>query len=125
MKSGVDFINILKNDDDDDEEDNQEEMHSNDESTNKTLIRRISSHASNASSTASLNKEREKKQSECEEERGLLKELEASSEGKVEGSLMMHYVKYAKRPFSSIILIVTILLTQILVSSADVWVSYW
>lgn len=59
------------------------------------------------------------------EETGLVKELESSSKEKVEGSLLWNYIKYAKQPCTLTFLAAGILLTQILESSADVWVSYW
>lgn len=59
------------------------------------------------------------------EESGLLKELESSSEGKVKGSLLWSYFKYTNQPCVLIFLVASVLVTQLLASGADVWVSYW
>lgn len=64
-------------------------------------------------------------QNKSSEETGLVKELESSSKGKVKGSMLWNYFKYAKQPCTLTFLAAGILLTQILESSADVWVSYW
>lgn len=79
-------------------------------------------------STASLNSEKsqsKENQTNPEEEKELLKELEASSKGKVKGSLFVNYFKSAKRPCTMIFLLASFLLTQILASVADIWISYW
>lgn len=60
-----------------------------------------------------------------EEGEELLKELEASSKGKVRGSVYLHYLKSAKRPWTLAVLFVSVLLSQALASVADVWVAYW
>lgn len=64
-------------------------------------------------------------QNKSSEETGLVKELESSSKEKVKGSLLWNYFKYANQPCTLTFLAAGILLTQILESSADVWVSYW
>lgn len=53
------------------------------------------------------------------------KELEASSKGIVNGSLLFNYFKAANRPFSLVFLFIAFPLTQILLSMIDVWVGYW
>lgn len=58
-------------------------------------------------------------------ESGLLRELEASSQGKIKESLLLNYFKYANQPCTLVFLVAVILLTNILAGSADVWVSYW
>lgn len=58
-------------------------------------------------------------------ESGLLRELEASSKGKIKESLLLNYFKYANQPCTLVFLVAVILLTNILAGSADVWVSYW
>lgn len=62
---------------------------------------------------------------QSEEEKELLKELEASSKGKVRGSLVINYLKSSKKPWTLVFLVTSFLLAQILASAADVWVSYW
>lgn len=59
------------------------------------------------------------------EEQGLVKELEASSKGKVQGSLFLNYFKTANGPLTVIFLVITFLSTQILASFADIWFAYW
>lgn len=59
------------------------------------------------------------------EENVLLKELEASSKGKVKGSLSLNYLKSANRPFTLVFIVAAFLLAQTLASLADIWVSYW
>lgn len=55
----------------------------------------------------------------------ILKELEASSRGKISGSMLFNYLRAAKRPCTLTFLVVSFLLTQILCSVADIWISYW
>lgn len=62
---------------------------------------------------------------DSDEDNQLLKKLEASSKGTVKKSLVWSYLKSAKHPFTLFCLIVSILLTQILVSTADIWMSHW
>lgn len=81
-----------------------------------------------ANSRTSLNSEKSlynETYSDPEEEKELLRELEASSKGKVKGSVYLHYFKSAKRPLILAILFVSVLLSQALASMADVWVAYW
>lgn len=60
-----------------------------------------------------------------DEQNALLKQLEASSKGKVKGSLILNYLKSAKRPLTLTFVVVTFVLAQTLASLADIWVSYW
>lgn len=53
------------------------------------------------------------------------KELEASSKGTVNGSLLFNYFKATNRPFALVFLLIAFPLTQILLSLADIWVGYW
>lgn len=59
------------------------------------------------------------------EQKSLLKELEASSKGRVEGSLIVNYLKSAQKPYTLLFLIVTFLLSQSLASFADISISIW
>lgn len=54
-----------------------------------------------------------------------LKQLEASSKGKIKGSLLVNYFKYAQKPFTLAFLVFSFLFAQILASVSDIWVSYW
>lgn len=59
------------------------------------------------------------------EDEGKLLSRESEAKGKIEGSLLLHYLKSSNRPFSLVFLIASFLLVQILASAADIWVSYW
>lgn len=79
-------------------------------------------------SKMSLNSEKsqsEENQNHLDEENMPLKEFEASSKGKVKGSLLANYVKSAKRPCTLVFLLVSFISAQLLASVADIWVSYW
>lgn len=64
-------------------------------------------------------------QNKIVEEDELLKKLEASSRGKIKGSLIVNYLKSSNRPCTLVFLVISFLLSQILASAADIWVSYW
>lgn len=121
LKSGVDIASILNK--------NEEENHVEDDGGIKMTKKSSSSALGKMmNSTASLNSEKsqsKENQTNPEEEKELLKELEASSKGKVKGSLFVNYFKSAKRPCTMIFLLASFLLTQILASVADIWISYW
>lgn len=87
----------------------------------------ISSKQSMGSSVSvrSVKGETEASEKTQHEESELLQQLEASSKGKIKGSLLAHYLKSANRPFMLCFLIIAFLLSQILASSADIFVSYW
>ncbi|XP_031631875.1 multidrug resistance-associated protein 4-like isoform X2 [Contarinia nasturtii] len=53
------------------------------------------------------------------------KELEASSKGKIKGSLILNYIKSSKVPCALALLCTLFLITQAIASTADIWVSYW
>lgn len=79
-------------------------------------------------SAISLNDEKnvsKEKENDLEEEEMLHKELEASSKGKIEGSLYLNYFKSANRPITLVFLVVTFLTSQVLASFVDIWVAYW
>lgn len=69
--------------------------------------------------------QREENPKQPDEEKELLKELEASSEGKIKGSLVLMYLKSSNKPCTLVFLIISFLLAQILASLADIWVAYW
>lgn len=60
-----------------------------------------------------------------DEEKELLKELEASSKGKIKGSLVLKYLNSSNKTCTLVFLIISFLLAQILASLADIWVAYW
>lgn len=83
----------------------------------------------NVKSTEAINNEKRPSKVDNEdgldEQNQLLKELEACSKGKVKESVLWSYLKSANQPITLTFLIISILLTQILVSLADIWISYW
>lgn len=60
-----------------------------------------------------------------DEEDELMTKLEDSSKGKIKGPLLWKYLEAARRPFMLVFLLVSIIGTQLLASSADIWASYW
>lgn len=60
-----------------------------------------------------------------DEKNEVIKELEASSRGKISGSILLNYFKSANHSCTLAFLVASFLLTQILVSVADIWISYW
>lgn len=110
-----------------DHEDGDENADKNNE--NKALSRKSSSASSKcANSIESLNSEKSRSTTEKDgatEKDRMLKELEASSRGKIAGSMLLNYFKSANQLCILAFLISSFLLTQILVSVADIWISYW
>lgn len=81
-----------------------------------------------SASTSSVNGEKnaaKEMQNEPVEENPLTNKLEASSKGKVKGSLVIRYLKSSNQPCTLAFLILAFLLSQFLASVADIWVSYW
>lgn len=125
LKSEVDIASILNKND---EENHVEDYIESDGAIKMTKKSSSSALGKMMNSTASLNSEKsqsKENQTNPEEEKELLKELEASSRGKVKGSLFVNYFKSAKRPCTMVFLLASFLLTQILASVADIWISYW
>lgn len=60
---------------------------------------------------------------QCEEVTGV--ELEASSKGKVKGSKLVNYFVAGAHWSVLTLLLLSFLLTQIIVSVADIWISIW
>lgn len=111
----------------------KEEQADGDENDEKNALSRKSSSASSltksSNSTESLNSEKSRSSMEnkdgATEKDQMLKELEASSRGKIAGSMLLNYFKSAKQSCVLAFLATSFLLTQILVSVADIWISYW
>lgn len=118
MKSGVDFTSDLI------ENEESREGNANELSTNSNRKKSISSRIASSESLKNLNESNDS-EGGLEEENKLLNEMEGTSQGKVKGSLLLNYFKYAKRPFTLILLFASFLTTQALANFADVWVSYW
>lgn len=128
-KSGIDVASILNKGE---EEETQKEGYI--ESDGVADITRKSVNSNSAmgkmtNSTGSLNSEKssskDNQKENPQEENELLKELEASSKGKVKGSLFVNYFKSADRPYTLVFLIVSFILSQTLASVADIWIAYW
>lgn len=88
-----------------------------------------SSLTKSANSMESLNSEKSRTSTDnkdgATEKDQMLKELEASSRGKIAGSMLLNYFKSARESCVLAFLVSSFLLTQILVSVADIWISYW
>lgn len=54
-----------------------------------------------------------------------LQQLELSSKGKVEGSVFAMYLRSGANLFVLFVIMLSFLLTQLMGSGADYWVSYW
>lgn len=54
-----------------------------------------------------------------------LQQLELSSKGKVKGSVFAMYLRSGSNAFVLFIIILLFLMTQLMASGADYWVSYW
>lgn len=120
MSSGIDFTSLCSKD--------EKNSSDNEENTNQVRKTSTASSKTKGSSSSTLNKEVDDLgdiQRQTEEKTGLLKKMEASSEGKVKGSLLLDYFKSADRMCTLIFLFISFLLTQFLANCADVWVSYW
>lgn len=54
-----------------------------------------------------------------------VKQLEEASSGKVSGSITMHYFKSGAHWSMLLLLFLSLLFTQILISASDIWISIW
>lgn len=52
-------------------------------------------------------------------------EMEASSKGKIKGSIVLHYFRAGANWFWIFVIFVLFVVSQILASAADYWVSVW
>lgn len=122
LKSGIDFTSILNKTDADE---NEESIENDDvakiprPNSTATLENNV------ASKMCSNNEKTHEKRNLPDEEKELLNALESSSKGKVKGSMVVNYLSSAKKPFTLVFLIISFVLSQILASVADIWVSYW
>lgn len=128
LTSGIDISDMLI--EKEDQEDGDENANKNDE---KNALSRKSSSASSltesANSVESLNNEKSRSttgnKDGATEKDQMLKELEASSRGKIKGSMLRNYFKSANQSCVLAFLVSSFLFTQVLVSVADIWISYW
>lgn len=126
-KSGVDFAELVGNNEKENEENADRPMS---RQTSRQLSRKLSRSisASTTSSVASLNISADGSLCEVdklgeEEEKGF--GMEASSKGKVKGSIAANYFAAGANWFWLIILAISFLVVQLLASAADYWVSIW
>lgn len=121
MKSGIDISSMEENNDEEECIEGDDTKKSMQKSSTPSLKKLVDS-------TTSLNGEKGQSNGnhiKPDEEKGLLKELEASSKGMVKGSLILNYFKSAKRPFTAAFVVLSFLFTQLLANTADIFVSYW
>ena len=117
-RSGIDFSSMLNpNKNDETEQDSEKNKRRNSTSSQKS---RMSSSKSLIEVTALV-----EEQTKLEENSEMVKELEASSKGKIKGSMLLNYLKSANMPCALIFLCASFLVTQVLGSLADVWSLYW
>lgn len=123
LSSGIDIASLLNK-----SEENLQEVTNEDDGMSKNAQNSSNSLKSMGKSIEQKNNEKnltKDKEDVAGEQDVLLKELEASSKGKVKGSLILNYFNSAKRPFTLAFIVVAFLLAQTLASLADIWVSYW
>lgn len=123
LSSGIDIASILNK-----SEENLQMENAESDGTRKSTQNSSHSLKSIEKSVEEMNSKNnlfKDKENAPNEQNVLLKELEASSKGKVKGSLLLNYLNSAKRPFALMFIVVTFTLAQTFASLADVWVSYW
>ncbi|XP_055307782.1 ATP-binding cassette sub-family C member 4-like isoform X2 [Sitodiplosis mosellana] len=119
LKSGIDFTSMLHQTENDENEQ---------ESVENKRRNSASSQRSRLSSSGSLNKEGispNEEENELNEKSEMVKELEASSKGKIKGSMLLNYLNSANMPCALMFMYALFISTQLSGSIADVWVSYW
>lgn len=115
LKSGIDISSLMKQNDNRESEANAE---------NGRLA--LSKNEKTAEVANNQNKSSKVDyKDDSDEKMQLLKELEETSKGKVKESVLWTYLMAAHQPFTLVFLVISILLTQILASLADIWISYW
>lgn len=114
VRSGVDFAEHLEQDETKEKEDDLPDHHS-----------RGSSSRSSVSSKQANDNDHE---TYPEEEQIPLEEIhrmEATSKGKVKGSIIGNYLKSSGSVVIPLIIVALLIFTQFLVSFTDYWVSFW
>lgn len=126
LTSGIDISDMLV-----EKENNVDGKENADQSDEAITISRKSSASSLRKSLNSIDSNSAKSQLSSDnkedgnEKEEMLKELEASSRGKISGSLLLNYFKSAKQSCALAFLVVSFLLTQLLVSVGDISIAYW
>ncbi|XP_031639826.1 multidrug resistance-associated protein 4-like, partial [Contarinia nasturtii] len=113
LKTGVDFTRLLGRNENDQVGQNEEQL------------KRRDSAISQRSKSASLDEGTRFLEGNNEEENPLAIELEASSSGKIKGSLLFSYLKSSNIPCALLLLGALFVITQVITSTADIWVSLW
>lgn len=121
-KSGVDFAALIEtNDESDDNDENP------DRPVSRQVSRQMSTRSSNKSlrslSTSSSKASLQDQNMQEEKEQGV--GLEESSKGKVKGSVSANYFRAGANWFGLFVLLIFFIVSQILASAADYWVSIW
>lgn len=112
-KSGIDFATLLETDD--------PEVNENEDAT--SMGKRSRTHSS--SSTRSSKKDLSEKEQTPEKTKEQFQQLEASSKGQVRGSVGGAYLKSGANWFLLSIILALFVITQVIASGADYWVSFW
>lgn len=112
-KSGIDFATLLETD--------EPEVNENEDAT--STGKRSRTH-STASSTRSSKKD-EQREETPEKSKEQFAQLEASSKGQVHGSVSGAYLKSGANWFLLSIILALFVITQVIASGADYWVSFW
>lgn len=120
LNSGIDISSMLNK-----PEEVTDEKYNESDGGGKISHQNSAATLENMNSTMSLNNEKNLTEDSKDEEKELLKQLEASSKGKVKGSLILNYLKSARQPCTMVFLLISFLLAQVLASLADIWVAYW
>lgn len=114
-KSGVDFAKLVGTSEKEDHETKPENI---DQPMSRQLsIRSLSS--SNSSNESSIVEDDSHERSD----EGI--QMEASSKGKIKGSILKNYLTSGANWFALIILVSSFIIVQALASATDYWVSIW
>lgn len=123
MNSGIDFASILSETDENEEQtDTKRLRNKNIENVRSNSI--SPSKGSTVSITSMPSKRNVAEMSEVETAQKSIK-LEERTKRNFKGTLLINYLKSAKRPFVLAFLVLSFVLTQILASGADMFVPYW
>lgn len=120
-RSGVDFAELITNDESDDNDENPDRPVS--RQVSRQMSRRSSNKSLRSLSTSSSKASLQDENKEDENEQGI--GLEESSKGKVKGSVTASYFRAGANWFGLFILLLFFVISQILASAADYWVSVW
>lgn len=117
-KSGIDFASLLQSDDVTDEETANFTAGNRSRSNSKSSVR-----SSKSSLSESGSKSADEKLTGKSVE--ALQQMEATSKGQVKGSISGTYLKSGANFCVLAVVFILFILTQVLASGADYWVSFW